>query len=128
LRRVICRTRRSLIAGGDSPLSTHLRSAANSVLPDLTIRRNRFDSFYRFYGDSANDASGFNQLQRGAGPGAGGWNPFSNRGDVGLIAFADGRLATWANLSANIGYIYNSSVKAIFREGMMLFCLIAETS
>lgn len=70
--------------------------------------------FYRFYGDSANDASGFNQLQRGAGPGAGGWNPFSNRGDIGLIAFADGRLATWANLSGNIGYIYNSHVKADF--------------
>ncbi|HEX8564936.1 MAG TPA: PKD domain-containing protein [Pyrinomonadaceae bacterium] len=70
--------------------------------------------FYRFYGDSANSASGFNQLQRGAGPGAGSWNPFSNRGDIGLIAFADGRLATWANLSGNIGYIYNSSVKADF--------------
>ncbi len=63
--------------------------------------------FYRFYADKPDDASGFNQLQRGASPG-------SKRGDFGLIAFGDARLAKWANVSANIGYTYNSSVKANF--------------
>lgn len=69
--------------------------------------------FYRFYADNADDASGFNQMQRGSGPGAGGFNPISsNRGDVGLTLFADARLRRWLNLSGNVGYVYNSSVKA----------------
>ena len=66
--------------------------------------------FYRFYADKPDDAAGFNQLQRGAGPG-------SKRGDFGLIAFGDARLAKWANVSANVGYTYNSSVKANFGSG-----------
>ncbi len=61
--------------------------------------------FYRFYADSADDFSGFNQLQRGASPGG-------NRGDFGLVGFADARLRKWLNLSANLGYIYNSSIKS----------------
>lgn len=61
--------------------------------------------FYRFYGDSADDAGGFNQLQRGASAGG-------NRGDIGLIGFADARLRKWLNVSANLGYIYNSSIKS----------------
>ncbi len=70
--------------------------------------------FYRFYADDADDFSGFNQLQRGASPGGGGPNPFSDsgRGDFGLVAFADARLRKWLNISANLGYIYNSSVKS----------------
>lgn len=69
--------------------------------------------FYRFYADNADDASGFNQMQRGSGPGSGGYNPFSNnRGDVGITLFADARLRKWVNLSGNVGYIKNSSVKA----------------
>ena len=63
--------------------------------------------FYRFYGDKANDQSGFNQLQRGASPGG-------NRGDIGLVLFADARLRRYLNVSANIGYIYNSSVRGTF--------------
>lgn len=71
--------------------------------------------FYRYYGDSPTRGGGFNQLQRGASPGAGGFNPFgSNRGDIGLVAFADARLRRYLNLSGNVGYIYNSSVKADF--------------
>ncbi len=66
--------------------------------------------FYRFYADKADDASGFNQLQRGASPGG-------NRGDFGGVLFADARLRKWVNLSANVGYIYNSSVKADFPSG-----------
>jgi hypothetical protein len=61
--------------------------------------------FYRFYADSADTASGFNQLQRGASAGG-------NRGDFGVIAFADARLRKWLNISANIGYVYNSSIKS----------------
>lgn len=66
--------------------------------------------FYRFFGDKANDFSGFNQLQRGASPGG-------NRGDFGLVVFGDARLRKWANVSANVGYIYNSSVKGDFANG-----------
>ncbi len=61
--------------------------------------------FYRFYYDKADDTQGFNQLQRGASPGG-------SIGDFGLVMFADGRLSKHVNLSANLGYIYNSSVKS----------------
>lgn len=73
--------------------------------------------FYRFYADRADVGGGFNQLQRGASPGGGGPNPFSSdngRGDFGLVLFGDARLRKWVNISANIGYIYNSSVKSDF--------------
>lgn len=66
--------------------------------------------FYRFYADKADGASGFNQLQRGASPGG-------KRGDFGLVLFGDARLAKYINVSANLGYIYNSSVKADFAGG-----------
>ena len=66
--------------------------------------------FYRFYADKADSLSGFNQLQRGASPGG-------NRGDFGLVMFGDARLAKWVNVSANLGYIYNSSVKADYGTG-----------
>lgn len=62
--------------------------------------------FYRFYGDRADTLSGFNQLQRGASAGG------SRRGDFGLVLFGDARLAKWVNVSANLGYIYNSSIKS----------------
>lgn len=58
--------------------------------------------FYRFYADSPDDASGFNMLQRGASPGG-------NRGDIGLVGFLDGRLGRAANVSVNVGYIWNSN-------------------
>jgi hypothetical protein len=69
-----------------------------------------FIPFYRFYADNADDFSGFNQLQRGASPGG-------NRGDIGLVMFADIRAYKWMNISANLGYIYNSSVKGEFFGG-----------
>jgi len=75
--------------------------------------------FYRFYGDNASSPSGFNQLQRGASPGGGGPNPFgdSGRGDFGLVLFGDARVSKFVNISGNLGYIYNSSVKAEFATG-----------
>jgi hypothetical protein len=60
--------------------------------------------FYRWYPDKANDLGGFNQMQRGAGPGG-------DIGDFGLVMFVDGRLSRSVNLSANMGYIRNSNPK-----------------
>ena len=45
-----------------------------------------FIPFYRWNTDKANDFGGFNQLQRGASPGA-------DIGDFGVIGFVDGRLS-----------------------------------
>ncbi len=67
-------------------------------------------AYYRWYNDNAADTSGFNQLQRGASPGG-------NRGDIGATLFADVRAAKWANISGNLGYVYNSSVKGEFPNG-----------
>jgi len=71
--------------------------------------------FYRWYPDKADDASGFNQLQRGAGPGG-------DIGDFGLIFFLDGRLSRSVNISVNGGYILNSNPKGNFggQEGVLL--------
>jgi hypothetical protein len=64
-----------------------------------------FIPFYRWYGDNADDFKGFNQLQRGASPGA-------QMGDFGLIGFIDGRLSQHVNVSVNLGYILNSNPKS----------------
>ena len=69
-----------------------------------------FVAYYRWYADNANSTSGFNQLQRGAGPGG-------NNGDVGVALFADARLAKWVNVAANVEYVYTSSVKGQFPSG-----------
>lgn len=70
-------------------------------------------AFYRWYMDSASDASGWNQMQRGSGPGSGGgW-----KGDAGVTLFADARVAKWANVSGNIGYVYTSKTKGDFGGG-----------
>lgn len=66
--------------------------------------------FYRFYADRADSFRGYNQLTRGSSPGG-------HRGDFGAVLFGDARLAKYINLSANLGYIYNSSVKADFPSG-----------
>ncbi|HYJ88673.1 MAG TPA: hypothetical protein VEW46_21585 [Pyrinomonadaceae bacterium] len=72
-----------------------------------------FVPFYRWYLDKANDFSGFNQMQRGAGPGA-------DIGDFGLVMFADGRLSEHVNVSANLGYILNSNPKSEAMGGAVL--------
>lgn len=63
--------------------------------------------FYRWYPDNADSFQGFNQLQRGAGPGGS-----LLRGDFGLVGFIDGRVHRHANISVNFGYIFNSNEKA----------------
>lgn len=60
--------------------------------------------FYRYHFDRGDDASGFNQLSRGASPGG-------DFGDIGVIAAIDGRLSRSVNLSANLGFILNSNPK-----------------
>ena len=72
-----------------------------------------FIPFYRWYPDKAKDFKGFNQMQRGAGPGA-------NIGDFGLIGFIDGRLSAHVNVSANLGYILNSNPKSDAMGGAVL--------
>ena len=67
--------------------------------------------FYRWWLDKADDFTGFNQMQRGAGPGG-------SKGDFGLVLAVDGRLGRNANLSANLGYILNSNPK--FADGSVL--------
>ncbi len=67
-------------------------------------------AFYRWNVDKATSLGGFSQLQQGSGTGG-------NRGDIGAIFFVDARLAWWANLSANIGLVHNSSVQANFPSG-----------
>ncbi len=63
--------------------------------------------FYRWWMDKGDDFSGFNQMQRGSGPGG-------DIGDFGLILFVDGRLSRSVNVSANLGYILNSNPKGTF--------------
>ena len=69
--------------------------------------------FYRFYPDKADDFSGFNQMQRGAGPGG-------DIGDFGAVLVVDGRLHKHVNVSANIGYILNSNPKGLGGDFVLL--------
>lgn len=62
---------------------------------------------YRWWPDKADDASGFNQMQRGAGPGG-------DLGDFNATLFVSGRLSRSVNVSANIGYWLNSNAKGTF--------------
>ncbi|HEV7396728.1 MAG TPA: hypothetical protein VGN86_09495 [Pyrinomonadaceae bacterium] len=63
--------------------------------------------FYRWYPDNSDDFGGFNQMQRGAGPGGS-----FLRGDFGLVGFIDGRIHKHANVSVNVGYILTSNEKS----------------
>ncbi|MGE3465572.1 MAG: hypothetical protein AB7J13_01450 [Pyrinomonadaceae bacterium] len=67
-------------------------------------------AFYRWYLDTADDFSGFNQMQRGSGRG-------SNKGDIGVTYFVDARATEWANVAFNAGYLYTSKVKGSFGGG-----------
>jgi hypothetical protein len=69
--------------------------------------------FYRWYPDKADDFSGFNQMQRGAGPGG-------DIGDFGAVLFVDGRLSRSVNVSANLGYILNSNPKGLGGDFVLL--------
>ena len=105
---------------------TYGESSFNTFVVGAKIRLNSVRSafgvalvpFYRFYADRPDSASGFNNLQRGASPGASGYNPFSrNHGDFGLTLAADYRATRYLNVSGNVGYIYNNSVRGNFPSG-----------
>lgn len=70
-------------------------------------------AFYRWYPDKADDFSGFNQMQRGAGPGG-------DLGDFGFVGVVDGRLSKHINVSANVGYILNSNPKGAGGDFVLL--------
>ncbi|MBC7909832.1 MAG: hypothetical protein H7Y30_04985 [Pyrinomonadaceae bacterium] len=95
---------------GQSAFSTFVVGAKWRITEPDNALGFGFIPFYRFYADKGDDASGFNQLQRGASPGG-------NTGDFGLVMFVDGRLSRSINLSANIGYILNSNPKGTFPTG-----------
>lgn len=61
---------------------------------------------YRFNLDNADSFSGFNQMQRGAGPGTK-WS----RGDILVTGAFDGRIRKWWNFAVNVGYHWNSDIK-----------------
>lgn len=92
---------------------TYGESAFNTFTGGLKWRWTGLDNpvglgvvaYYKWYVDNADDFSGFNQLQRGAGPGA-------DMGDIGVTLFADARLRPWMNLSGNVGYVYTSNPKS----------------
>jgi len=69
--------------------------------------------FYRWWLDKADDLGGFNQMQRGAGPGG-------DIGDFGLIGVVDGRLGKHVNVSANGGYVLNSNPKGAGGDFVLL--------
>jgi hypothetical protein len=68
---------------------------------------------YRWYPDKADDFSGFNQMQRGAGPGG-------DIGDFAVIGVVDGRLHKHVNISANGGYFLNSNPKGLGGDFVLL--------
>ncbi|MGH9871724.1 MAG: hypothetical protein ACRD9S_04565 [Pyrinomonadaceae bacterium] len=90
---------------GESSFTDHVVGAKIRLTGPNNALGVGFIPFYRWNPDKANDASGFNQLQRGASPGA-------DIGDFGLIGFISGRLSQHASVSANLGYILNSNPKS----------------
>src|SRR3989440_6796531 len=60
-------------------------------------------AFWRWYLDRPQN--NFADMQEGSGPGG-------NKGDVGFVGFASGRLSRSVNLSANVGYIFTTDPKA----------------
>ncbi|MBV9242021.1 MAG: hypothetical protein JO314_08430, partial [Acidobacteria bacterium] len=101
----------------DAPFDNRLwgQSAWNSLDMGVKWRFNKSTAAvgygvtanYKWYTDNANTPGGFNMMNRGSGPGA-------NRGDIGVTFFVDGRLASWVNVSGNVGYIYTMNPRGNF--------------
>jgi hypothetical protein len=90
---------------GESSFSTFTAGAKIALTdPDRALSV-AIVPFYRWYHDKANDAKGFNELQRGASPGG-------NIGDFGVVGAVQGRLSKVVSVSANLGYILNSNPKS----------------
>jgi len=89
---------------------TYGTSSFNSIAGGIKWRMNSNESAigygleasWKWYLDNPDDFAGFNQLQRGASPGA-------QWGDINATFFADARLSQHINLSGNIGYTFTSN-------------------
>jgi hypothetical protein len=92
----------NMVVGGKIRLTGPTNALGVGIIP-----------FYRWYPDKADDFSGFNQMQRGAGPGG-------DIGDFGLVGFLDARLSKHVNVSVNAGYILNSNPKSDAMGGAVL--------
>ncbi len=93
---------------------TYGQSAFGTMTAGAKIRFNDVNDWwgvalvaaYRFNLDNADSFSGFNQMQRGAGPGTK-WS----RGDILVTGAFDGRVKKWWNIAVNVGYHWNSDIK-----------------
>jgi hypothetical protein len=90
---------------GQTSFTSHVIGAKIRLTAPNSALGVGFIPFYRWYPDKANDFAGFNQMQRGAGPGG-------NWGDFGAIGFVSARLSQHVSLDANVGYIFNSNPKS----------------
>ncbi|HVF51023.1 MAG TPA: hypothetical protein VNA19_13095 [Pyrinomonadaceae bacterium] len=87
---------------GESSFSTHTVGVNFRLTgPNNPLSLNLIP-MYRFYLDKADDAQGFNQLQRGASPGG-------DIGDFGLFGVIGGRLSRSVHMAVNFGYFLNSN-------------------
>ena len=98
---------------GESSFTNHIVGAKVRLSSPTNALGVALIAFYRFWPDKANDFQGFNQMQRGAGPGG-------DLGDFGLIGAIAGRLSQHVNVSANLGYILNSNPKSDAMNGAVL--------
>jgi hypothetical protein len=90
---------------GESAFNTHTIGANIRLTgPNNPLSVNLIP-MYRFYLDKADDADGFNQLQRGASPGG-------DIGDFGLFGVVGGRLSRSVHMAVNFGYFLNSNPKS----------------
>jgi len=89
---------------------TYGTSSFNTIAGGIKWRMNSNESAvgyglkgsWRWYLDNPDDFAGFNQLQRGSGPGA-------QWGDINATFFADARLTEHINLSGNVGWTFTSN-------------------
>lgn len=108
---------------GQSAFSTHTIGAKFRITDVENPYGLALVPFYRFYtdqatGDAGDASAGFNQLNRGASPGGGGFPFFGGgRGDIGLTIVGDVRAREWLNISGNVGFIWNSDPKGTFPTG-----------
>ncbi|HYO63676.1 MAG TPA: hypothetical protein VER08_08610 [Pyrinomonadaceae bacterium] len=90
---------------GESTFSTHTFGANIRLTePDNALSVNIIP-MYRWYWDKADDADGFNQLQRGASPGG-------SLGDFGVFGVVGGRLSRSVHVAANFGTFINSNPRS----------------
>jgi hypothetical protein len=98
---------------GESAFTNYVMGAKIRLTPPRWALGAGIIPFYRYWDDNVKTANGFNQVQRGAGPG----NSF---GDFGVIGFVSARLSQHINVSANVGYVLNSNPKSVALNNAIL--------